>query len=538
MKVIGAGPLLCYQAGMGLLDIFSRKKSKQKPPAHRPTREQTPIELAELEAEKLKWLLAKVAEHEVPEDLSQCSSGDAAGMLSRLFEVQAATRSGIGNAFGMAVNSAETLAALDIDAHILRWKSALCTTYGDMGLSFLGEAASGSGIKIDGAELRIASRRLSFEPAPPKHKGPGFAGTNDPRLAELEQKLIENPEDIDACQVYADMLQEAGHVHGELIAIDCMLSKKRDPNLRNSRNALIKANSEELGGPLLKFLDREALQVRWSMGFIKSARLSGEARVSDIGTLLRKPAGRLLRELTIGFLAQDELDYEETIAVLMESGPHRALQTLFIGDFQLEEYQIYWSVVGDASPLWKAAPNLQSLILQGGEISLGAIELLELRRFAVRTGGLSLDAIKSIVSARWPKLEELEIWFGNGDYGAEADVQSIAMLFEGHGLGALKRLRLMNAEFTDDIVTALVASPLLAQLELVDLSMGTMSDTGAATLAAHMESFAHLKRLDVSDNCISEEAVAGLVAANGAVVSTEQKNAEDDPEDRFVSVGE
>ena len=52
------------------------------------------------------------------------------------------------------------------------------------------------------------------------------------------------------------------------------------------------------------------------------------------------------------------------------------------------------------------------------------------------------------------------------------------------------RLGLRNAELTDDIARALPASTIASRLVHLDLSMGTMTDAGAAALVAGARAFA------------------------------------------------
>src|SRR5262249_6441777 len=176
------------------------------------------------------------------------------------------------------------------------------------------------------------------------------------------------------------------------------------------------------------------------------------------------------------------------------------------------------------------------LILQSGSLELGTIEAPELRHFEVRTGGLTFANIQSVCAAAWPKLERLILWFCDENYGAEGGVDEIRAILEGKGLAQVKHLGLMNAVFTDDLCQMIHEAKILPQLETLNLSMGTMSDEGAQALAAHAQAFKHLARLDVSDNCMSEEGVALLAGLCREVNTADQRDYGE--EDRYVSVGE
>jgi hypothetical protein len=128
---------------------------------------------------------------------------------------------------------------------------------------------------------------------------------------------------------------------------------------------------------------------------------------------------------------------------------------------------------------------------------------------------------------------------GDENYGAGGDLKSIRPILEGKGLGKLRHLGLMNAEFTDAICEALPRAKVLGQLETLDLSMGMMSDEGARALAEGKKALEHLERLDVSDNFLTQQGIDLLRGICAEVVTGEQKEPYDWDEDgRYVSVGE
>jgi hypothetical protein len=170
-------------------------------------------------------------------------------------------------------------------------------------------------------------------------------------------------------------------------------------------------------------------------------------------------------------------------------------------------------------------------------MNLGKIEAPELRSFEVRTGGLTLDNIKSVTSAKWPSLERLVLWFGDEGYGAQGGLEDIEPLLSGKGLGKLKHLGLQNADFTDELCGVLHKAKILPQLESLDLSMGTMSHAGAEALAAHAQAFAHLKQLNVEDNYLTAASNQILKAVSKGLNFGRHRDA-DDGESRYVSVGE
>ena len=83
----------------------------------------------------------------------------------------------------------------------------------------------------------------------------------------------------------------------------------------------------------------------------------------------------------------------------------------------------------------------------------------------------------------------------------------------------------------------LAESALLAQLDELDLSKGILTDAGAQVIVDHANAFAHLRSLDLSENYLSE-AGAKLVKKLGKHVDVSDQKDDDDPEYRYVTVGE
>ncbi|HEX7704602.1 MAG TPA: hypothetical protein VF403_27870, partial [Kofleriaceae bacterium] len=104
-------------------------------------------------------------------------------------------------------------------------------------------------------------------------------------------------------------------------------------------------------------------------------------------------------------------------------------------------------------------------------------------------------------------------------------------------LTALRELGLMNSTNSDAICELLAESPLAAQLEVVDLSLGTLGDEGVRVLLANRDRFPKLQRLIISNSWVSDELIAELEAWGPSVISEEMNEAAP-VDDRYVSVSE
>jgi len=497
-------------------------------------------------ATRVAWLGEQMRECQAPLEIGGKAAAEVGTSLGNLFAVQAA-KNGHGPAtlFGMVVgaDSSAILSALAPDPLLAEWKERLEAAHGAAGLSFYAEVAQAHGVEVPGADLRRGRYHLTFDTAPPRRSGSALVASDTPALRELEARLAANPDDVETLLVYADALQEVGHPRGELISMDHRIaSGGGDPSLAGERERLL-SDPSILPDDVAEAVAAGGLVLDWRLGFVRGLRIQGPDIdvASVLEAALEHPSFRLLGSLTVGLVDYGgDNAYEEIMGIIAAAAPLPSLQSLFIGDFVYpDESEMSWTVIGDASPIWSALPELREVTLQGGEIELGKIALPEVRRFAVRTGGLPAAAMESFARATWPRLEELEIWFGDSGYGAEATSAHVAELLAKGLPETLAILRLKNAEFTDELPNVLANSGVLARLDTLDLSMGTLSNEGCESLLRHGDAFSGLRRLDVSESFLSEAMVARLRAqlATTEVVADEQKD-DDDEDFRYVSVGE
>jgi hypothetical protein len=242
--------------------------------------------------------------------------------------------------------------------------------------------------------------------------------------------------------------------------------------------------------------------VEWHMGFIKSCRLaytmerfrglgSHDLIERALGWLVDDPApGRFLQHLTVGLIVHDANMYTRVGALLAKR--RRTLRSLFLGDFDPDECELNWASIGDVSSLWAAVPDLQHLTLRSGDMVIGPLHLPKLESLDIITGGLDVKSLGHIAAAEWPSLAKLIVQTGAEGVGSP---DALAPLWSGERVPKLRHFGITNCTFTDSVVALLAESKLLAQLEVVDLSMGTLGEPGFATLERHRDRFAHLQRL-------------------------------------------
>ncbi|MDQ3341103.1 MAG: WGR domain-containing protein [Myxococcota bacterium] len=365
----------------------------------------------------------------------------------------------------------------------------------------------------------------------------------NPRLA----KMVEEAADDDpiAAQVYADWLQGEGDPRGELAAIQLQranLGKSKD--LKKAERELLAQHADRFLGKLVRA--QSFTKLKWRAGFIYSARIANAHDNDDdkkvamedvVSWLLDEPSARFLRKLSVGIVTFFENDYE-AVAERISQRYLPSLRELFLGDFDEEDTELSWSNLGDIEAIYPSLPNLKSLRLRSGSMTLGKIVLPRLESFTVETGGLDHDAAQAIASAKWPGLKSLSLQIGSDEYGGDATIDDLRPILEGVGLPRLEHLGIKNCEITEELVEPLATSRILPQLKSIDLGMGTMGDDGAKMMFRFQKAFAHLEKIDLQDNFITREGSRLLKSTNLEVKIGEQRDDEGDPDNRYASAAE
>jgi hypothetical protein len=264
----------------------------------------------------------------------------------------------------------------------------------------------------------------------------------------------------------------------------------------------------------------------------------GNAWISKFNALLKYKLVQQIPALVIGMW-----HYDETVRYIVDTlVSNRAqfpnLRALFIGDITSEENEISWIKQDDLSPLWTAFPNLEHLTIRGGEgLKLDRINLPKLKSLRIESGGLSSEVVRSVGEAALPELESLVLWLGTENYGATVKISDLERFYECAEKPKLKYLGLCDSEIADSVAEFIATAPVLSRLDVLDLSLGMLSDEGALALLTSPY-IRHLKKLDLHYHFCSEAMVKKLqeLTAEGIQVDTSERQRERDW--RFVAVGE
>jgi hypothetical protein len=175
------------------------------------------------------------------------------------------------------------------------------------------------------------------------------------------------------------------------------------------------------------------------------------------------------------------------------------------------------------------------LCIRGGTaLTLPTTEYPALRELEIQTGGLPSSVVESIIGSKLPALRKLTLWLGDDGYGFDGDLALYARLLEKIQPERLSHLGLCNSEIADELAAHIAKQKWLGSLHTLDLSMGTIGDEGARALLASPY-LSSLKVLDLSHHYISPAVVKQLERLPLKVVLDD---AQDDPDDRYVQVGE
>ncbi|MEU4895921.1 STM4015 family protein [Streptomyces sp. NPDC044780] len=253
-----------------------------------------------------------------------------------------------------------------------------------------------------------------------------------------------------------------------------------------------------------------------------------------------------VRAVIIGLWGETyEGDADDAIEqLLMAKDRLTSLEAVFIGDITQEESEISWIQQSDVTPVLRAFPGLRELGVRGGSgLSFPAVTHANLRTLRFETGGLPGAVVRGVAASDLPALEHLEMWLGVDEYGGDATVADLAPILAGGRFPALRHLGVQNSEIQDEIAAAVAAAPVVAQLESLDLSMGVLTDEGAAALLDG-QPLTHLKRLDLDHNYFSaamEERLRTALEPSGVEVEMSEKGDEDEDGDevfRYTAVSE
>lgn len=258
-----------------------------------------------------------------------------------------------------------------------------------------------------------------------------------------------------------------------------------------------------------------------------------EARLDE---LIACEGAKELEALVIGPWQSDDsaTSSESVIKVLVDRRKKLpAVKAIFLGDITYEENEISWIQQSNVSPLLEAFPILEVFRVRGGNgLAFAPSRHKALTHLIIETGGLPRSVIREICQCKFPNLQHLELWLGVEEYGFDGGVEDLQPLLTGKLFPKLTYLGLRNSGIVDDIAPVVVNAPILQRLRILDLSYGTLSDSGAQALLNLPPDLA-LEELNLTHHYMTEKMVKRLRKALKCRVAAEDGQ---DPNEEWRSV--
>ncbi|MBD2096393.1 HEAT repeat domain-containing protein [Trichocoleus sp. FACHB-591] len=259
---------------------------------------------------------------------------------------------------------------------------------------------------------------------------------------------------------------------------------------------------------------------------------SGRERSYDLSqfeALLKDPGVTELQALVFQ-INHNYWDQEHIFGVALEAicdaqARFPNLKGLFVGDSEGDgpEFRKSKIYVFDIRPFLEAFPKLEVLQVYGhfGKYRLECAGLHhdKLKTLIIETADLQHENIEQLCAINLSGLEYFELWLGRWHRSAAEVAKAMLPLLSGYAYPNLKYLGLCSCEDTNGLVKEVLESPILEQLAVLDLKMGTMTSAG---LLLNHPNLQNLKLLDVSGNWLSEGAIAQLQQLPFLVEATEQ----------------
>ncbi|MFD1989009.1 STM4015 family protein [Paenibacillus nicotianae] len=230
-----------------------------------------------------------------------------------------------------------------------------------------------------------------------------------------------------------------------------------------------------------------------------------------------------------GAAYEDTMD--DAIPALIAASPLLPnVKSLFIGDMSSEECEISWINQTNLGPLLSAYPQIESFTIQGStELSLEPLHHEKLHTLEIICGGLPKSVLQNVYNGHLPELTKLVLYLGVEDYGFDGSIEDILPFLNQNPFPKLTYLGLTNSEIQDEIAIAAADAPVLEQLDVLDLSNGTLSDKGAEVLI-HSDAVKKLKHLNLNYHYMSDEMTARWRATGLSVDVEDQQEADADDE--------
>ncbi|MBV0933655.1 STM4015 family protein [Marinobacterium weihaiense] len=213
---------------------------------------------------------------------------------------------------------------------------------------------------------------------------------------------------------------------------------------------------------------------------------------------------------------------------------------LALADMDSEECEVSWIQQDNIGPLYAAYPQLHTLSIKGSaNLRLSDITLPELRSLTLINGGLNAEVLAEVANAQCPKLQHLELWLGDDNYGCDIEREHLQALLQAlPRFPELSYLGLRNYYKANQLAKLLPEVSLPERITTLDLSKGTLSDEGAEALLSMSDRLGKLDTLDLHHHYLSDAMMTRLQQLACRVELSEQEEPDAYDGDRYVFLAE
>lgn len=237
-----------------------------------------------------------------------------------------------------------------------------------------------------------------------------------------------------------------------------------------------------------------------------------------------------IEKLEIGYWGEDlpENCSDKIVEFLIEKKDiFSNIKSIFFADIDSEENEISWIELCDMGVLINSYPKLEEFTVKGSNgLRFEKLKHTNLKKLTVICGGLGSDTIDDIINAELPNLEHLELYLGVEDYGFNGNVEDVLPIINGELFPKLRYLGLKDSEIQDEIAEAIAESVVLDKIDVLDLSMGTLTDKGGEALL-NSSKLKNLKKINLEYHYMSDKMMIKLKKTGIDINMDDQQEADE-----------
>ena len=351
---------------------------------------------------------------------------------------------------------------------------------------------------------------------------------------ELEKRIIDGDDDIQAFSVLADYLIEQGDPRGEFIQVqlaleDANLAQEKRQRLEIRESTLLTEHQRGWLGSLAPVLLED--QKTWTSpdyafrrGYLHSLILR-DLTEDLVATLVSGSEARFIQKLSLFHC----LDDDNLIWSLGEAS-WPAMRGFEFGDGSGSINE-----GGAAASFIANMPRIETLSVSGRSVDTHffSMSMPHLRTLSVSCAH-DFQVDKLAENSSLDRLEVIELFPHALEFGESSEgylgLEHVRTLVGSPHLPSLQRLELFMSTAGDAGCRAIVDSGILVRLRELNLTFGEVTDEGAAILAGSPD-IGHLRKLVLNGNSLTEQGIQTLRSCGIAeVIAQDQRKWGEDRE--------